>query len=136
VATSTNDPVTARFWLEIFDTPHDEGGQVEVELEYRPEDPYAIKMTFLNENTVWVFSRDLLRIGILDHVGMADVQIWPSPSHVYIRLEAGMDQWIVFRTSLRRVRDFVNRMYQAVPEGQESGWLNLDFIVNRLLQEG
>lgn len=68
--------------------------QVQTRLTYRVADPYAVEARFKvgsTDETVWTFSRDLLREGVEKKTGLGDVTIWPkkTPPHqaqIFIRL--------------------------------------------------
>jgi hypothetical protein len=110
------------------------------DLCYRSADPYAVRLTFHVDDYMmdWVFARTLLIGGLLEPVGVGDVEISPSrhdgvdtvqitlkPHHVYAVLEA----------PARMIAAFLKRTCQAVPLGTEHRHLDLDRLVSRLVQD-
>jgi hypothetical protein len=110
------------------------------DLCYKSTDPYAVRITLHVDNYTmdWVFARTLLIGGLLEPVGVGDVQISPSchdgvdtvqitliPHHVHAVLEA----------PARVIAAFLKRTCQAVPLGTEHRHLNLDRLVSRLVQD-
>jgi hypothetical protein len=114
-------------------------------LLYSRQDPYAVRIAFhvgLEEPVEWVFARDLLSRGIQGRQGIGDVQVRPSPG------PAGGEPGIVLNIELispygqarleipaREVIDFLRRAYQIVPDGQESGHIDIDAELNDLLRQ-
>ena len=114
-------------------------------LFYSRQDPYAVRIAFyvgLEEPVEWIFARDLLSRGIQGRQGIGDVQVWPSPgpaggepgSMLNIELISPHGQ-ARFETPAREVTDFLRRAHQIVPDGQESGHVDLDAELNDLLRQ-
>ncbi|MFE4061553.1 SsgA family sporulation/cell division regulator [Streptomyces sp. NPDC059096] len=65
-------------------------------LTYRVSDPYAVEARFRTDDqdeTVWVFARDLLRDGLERKSGLGDVAVWPDAGkhgrpRVFVRLSS------------------------------------------------
>ena len=114
-------------------------------LFYSRQDPYAVRIAFhvgLEEPVEWIFARDLLSRGIEGRQGIGGVQVRPSPgpagrepgSVLNIELISPYGQ-ARFATPAREVTDFARRAYQIVPDGQESGHIDLDAELNALLRQ-
>ena len=114
-------------------------------LFYSRLDPYAVRIAFhvgLEEPVEWIFARDLLSRGIQGRQGIGDVQVWPSPgpaggdpgSVLTIELISPHGQ-ARFETPAQGVTDFLRRAYRIVPDGQESGHVDLDAELNDLLRQ-
>lgn len=109
------------------------------------QDPYAVRIAFhvgLEEPVEWIFARDLLSRGIQGRQRIGDVQVRPSPapaggepgSVLNIELISPYGQ-ARFETLAREVTDFLRRAYQIVPDGQESGHIDIDAELNDLLRQ-
>ena len=109
------------------------------------QDPYAVRIAFhagLEEPVEWIFARDLLSHGIRGRQGIGDVQVRPSPgpaggepgSVLNIELISPYGQ-ARFETPAQEVADFLRRACQIVPDGQESGHIDIDAELNDLLRQ-
>ena len=109
------------------------------------QDPCAARIAFhagLEEPVEWIFARDLLSRGIQGRQGTGDVQVRPSPgpaggepgSVLNIELISPYGQ-ARFETPAREVTDFLRRACQIVPDGQESGHIDIDAELNDLLRQ-
>jgi hypothetical protein len=87
----------ARLWMRLHRTEQDKGQRLAVRLVYRTADPYAVTAVFnhgTDEETEWLFSRELLVDGLHESVGIGDVIVWPSADEasgrqrVFIRLRS------------------------------------------------
>ncbi|MGH3296758.1 MAG: SsgA family sporulation/cell division regulator [Trebonia sp.] len=114
-------------------------------LFYTDQDPYAVRIAFhagLDEPVEWIFARELLSRGTRGRQGIGDVQVRPSPgpaggepgSVLNIELISPYGQ-ARFETAAREVTDFLHRAYQIVPDGQESGHIDIDAELNHLLRQ-
>lgn len=114
-------------------------------LIYSRQDPYAVRIAFhvgLGEPVEWIFARDLLSRGIQGRQGIGDVQVRPSPvsaggepgSLLNIELISPCGQ-ARFETPAWEVADFLRRAYQIVPDGKESGHIDIDAELNDLLRQ-
>jgi hypothetical protein len=115
-------------------------------LFYSRQDPYAVRIAFhvgLEEPVEWIFDRDLLSRGIQGRQGgIGDVQVRPSPrptggepgSVLNIELISPYGR-ARFETPAREVTDFLRRAYQIVPDGQESGHIDIDAELNDLFRQ-
>ena len=114
-------------------------------LFYSRQDPYAVRIAFhagLEEPVEWIFARDLLSRGILGRRGIGDVQVWPSPGPVggergsVLTIELTSPRGRArLETPAREVADFLRRAHQIVPDGQESGHIDIDAELNDLLRQ-
>ncbi|GAA2426742.1 SsgA family sporulation/cell division regulator [Streptomyces coeruleofuscus] len=87
----------ARIWMRLHRTEQDKGQRLAVRLVYRTADPYAVTAVFnhgTDEETEWLFARELLVDGLHESVGIGDVIVWPSADEasgrqrVFIRLRS------------------------------------------------
>ncbi len=106
----------------------DQGVSVTADFQYNPQEPYTVQMVLSMPGTpsvTWVFSRDLLRAGLLFSVGIGDVRIRPHPFGVIIGLihPSGISQFFAFPEPLI---EFIGRTLSAVPDGQEENFYPLD----------
>ena len=70
------------------------------------------------------------------------MQVWPSPGPVGGEPGSVLNIELIspygqarFATPAREVTDFARRAYQIVPDGQESGHIDLDAELNALLRQ-
>jgi hypothetical protein len=107
-------------------------------LGYAPSDPYAISATFRTSDgdVTWVFGRDLIEDGLRMPSGEGDVAVWPSISDgrgvVCLSLDSPSGSALL-EADLHAMRAFLDASYDLVPMGQESGHLDLDETLARLL---
>jgi Streptomyces sporulation and cell division protein, SsgA len=111
---------------------------VPAELVYDTNEPLAVWVTFWSnsgESVVWVFSRELLAGGLTGPVGQGDIGIWPS------RKESGYSVCLALNSPdgsalLECERDdlvsFVARMYEVLPESEESDRLDIDTMLDEI----
>lgn len=114
-------------------------------LSYSSGDPYAVSIGFhvgLDEPVEWTFGRDLLAAGTTGAAGEGDVKIWPSVNSrggfagivANIQISSPHGQ-ASFEAPVRALADFLQRTYDAVPEGRESAYVNIDEELADLLRE-
>jgi hypothetical protein len=114
----------------IASTP--EAREIPACLRYERDDPFAVRISFpptasLDGSEVeWTFGRELLAAGLRGPAGSGDVQMWPcGPLRTVLEFHTpegtAMVQFLT--TDLMR---FLDRSYDVVPEGSESGQLDLD----------
>ncbi|MEU1074525.1 MULTISPECIES: SsgA family sporulation/cell division regulator [unclassified Streptomyces] len=119
--------------------------RIPVELTYRADDPYAVRMTFHlpgDEPVTWTFGRELLLDGINSPTGDGDVHIAPARAEelrdVHIRLQVGGEQ-ASFRAGAGPLVAFLDRTDKLVPLGQERALGDfdghLDEALGRILAE-
>jgi hypothetical protein len=109
------------------------------DIEYSPEDPYAVRVTFhtgTDEVVAWTFARALLTDGVTHPVGDGDVQVWPSntggaPS-VCLSLSSPSGR-ALFEAPLCDLVQFLTRTYSCVPTGHESDFVDVDAELALLL---
>ncbi|MFF7369807.1 SsgA family sporulation/cell division regulator [Streptomyces tricolor] len=87
----------ARLWMRLHHTEQDKGQRLAVRLVYRAADPYAVTAVFnhgTDDETEWLFARELLVGGLHESAGIGDVIVWPSVDEasgrqrVFIRLRS------------------------------------------------
>lgn len=114
---------------------------VQAELRYEAQDPYAVVAVFATETTQvrWVFARDLLSEGLYDPAGDGDVHVWPClgarGSAVVIIELCSPDGEAVLQAKSADVTEFLQRAYELVPAGEESGRVNMDVALAALLEQ-
>ena len=112
---------------------------------YSHDDPYALGVAFevgLEKPVEWTFARDLLAMGIEGREGLGDVTVWPSAdsqsgapcSVLHIELSSPFGQ-AHFEAPAREISDFLRRTYQIVPNGEESGHIDVEAELNDLLRQ-
>ena len=121
-------------------------------LYYSGSDPYAVRMAFhvgTDEPVEWIFARDLLASGIRSRQGEGDVKVWPSAKSwaepdrsrvgsectlLNIELTSPFGQ-AHFEAPAQAMVAFLQRTYQIVPAGQESGFVDIETELNDLLRQ-
>ena len=125
-------------------------------LYYSGSDPYAVRMAFhvgTDEPVEWIFARDLLAAGIDARQGEGDVKVWPSAQScaesdglevigdahtegtvLNIELSSPFGQ-AHFEAPAQAMGAFLQRTYQIVPAGQESGHIDIEAELNDLLRQ-
>ncbi|MFG3281384.1 SsgA family sporulation/cell division regulator [Streptomyces sp. NPDC048111] len=114
-------------------------------LQYDAGDPFAVRVCFEIQEDVavtWTIERDLLARGLAEEAGDGDVRV--SPRTVDGRREArielagcGLDgAWgcAVFCAWEPALRHFLDRTYEAVPEGEET--VDVDAFLHEVLAAG
>ena len=129
-------------------------------LSYTSADPYAVRMAFdvgTDEPVEWILARDLLAAALHGPEGIGDVRAWPSAASCdpdagivpegantegatagYVILNIAMSSpfgQAQFEASARAIGAFLERTYQVVPAGQESGYLDFDAELTELLSQ-
>jgi hypothetical protein len=124
-------------------------------MSYDSADPYAVRMAFdvgTDQPVEWTLARDLLAAALHAREGIGDVQAWPSaascdPAAGIVEEGAAAGHSILniamsspfgqaqFEASARTVGEFLQRTYQLVPAGQESGYLDFDAELTELLSQ-
>ena len=101
-----------------------------------------VRRAGLEEPVEWIFARDLLSRGIQGREGIGDVQVRLSPgpkgggpgSVLNIELTSPYGQ-ARFEAPAGEVTEFLRRAYQIVPDGQESGHIDIDAELHDLLRQ-
>jgi hypothetical protein len=109
-----------------------------VSLRYSAADPYAVRAVFSGDGmeVEWVFARELLRNGLTHPVGDGDVHVWPSwgtGRELLMISLSSPDGQAVLEAGAEDVRSFLDRTTVVVPDGKESGYLDLEAALARLL---
>lgn len=106
--------------------------RITASLAFYSDDPYAVHMTFHardgQEDVEWMFSRQLLSVGLLMPAGDGDVRVWPGPESsgaTYLQLRSPHGE-AMFQAERGHFIDFLLRSYVVVPPGCESRYLDLD----------
>ena len=110
-------------------------------LEYRAEEPYAIRATFRTGITdiEWMFARDLLLEGLQRPSGEGDVVMWPERHDdvplLLIALNSPSGQ-AVLECDSAHVELFMRRTFQIVPIGEETASMDIDGTIAAILRDG
>jgi hypothetical protein len=137
---NTPTAVTAELFLRMV-VDSDRTVDVECALEYRAEEPYAVRATFRTgtADIEWMFARDLLADGLLRPTGEGDVVVWPEHSGpaplVLLALNSPSGQ-AVLEADRAVVSAFLDRTWEIVPRGSEGGAMDVDRWINAILGEG
>lgn len=130
-------PVTHTVTMECFDVDG-RVGQLEAELCYVPADPYAVTVRFSSggQTVPWTFARDLLARGRSGPAGVGDVQARPDVDRdgfavtvLELQSQEGM---FTARARTSEVGAFLARTFEAVPDGAESGQVDVDAAIAAL----
>ena len=109
-------------------------------LEYRSEEPYAIRATFRTGITdiEWMFARDLLLEGLQRPSGEGDVVMWPERHQVALLLIAlnSPSGQAVLECESAHVEHFLRRTFEMVPLGMESASMDIDGAIAAILRDG
>ena len=129
--TRTAETITELVELEFVD-PQGESTALQADLVFDPADPFAVTMVFRNstQEVRLTFGRELLVEGLYEPTGDGDVHVWPCLSSngtaVVIVELCSPDGELLVQAHSRVVNSFVNRMLAAVPDGQESAFVDFD----------
>jgi hypothetical protein len=126
-------------------------------LYYNRNDPYAIRMAFhigAGEPVEWIFARDLIAAGLDSPEGTGDVRAWPSSGmarepaadgladedaaagHEILNIEVSSPSGCAhFEIAAAAMSEFLQRTYQIVPAGEESGFLDIEAELNDILRQ-
>ncbi|MEU8588988.1 SsgA family sporulation/cell division regulator [Streptomyces sp. NPDC048664] len=116
-----------------------------VELGYDAGDPYAVRAVFRTVGSVggagvveWFFGRDMLTRALRGHAGHGDVRMWSGDGLgrdvLYIALSPPAGS-VLLEIPVEGVESFLGQTLQMVPPGSESGRLDLDAELERLLAD-
>ena len=132
--------VTAELFLRMA-VDSDRTVEVPCSLEYRAEEPYAVRATFRTgpADIEWLFARDLLIEGLDRPAGEGDVVIWPEFSGsvplVLMALSSPSGQ-AVLEADRPLVEAFLERTLDIVAAGAESEAVDVDGWITAILGEG
>lgn len=111
--------------------------QLEAELAYDAEDPFAVTMTFRTRSgdVPWVFHRELLLNGMSNPAGDGDVRISPSididgRAVTMIELQSNTGSFVA-QARTPEVYEFVTGTLNLVPLGAEV--IDVDAMIDTLL---
>ncbi|AUG81576.1 SsgA family sporulation/cell division regulator [Kitasatospora sp. MMS16-BH015] len=112
--------------------------QVEAWLEYRVEDPYAVRLVFgarcslSDEPVVWVFARQLLADGLDGATGLGDVRVWPhDPEQMVVELRSATASALML-IGTDEIRVFLAAAHGLVPPGGEGDLIDWDTAIAEL----
>ncbi|MDK1476030.1 SsgA family sporulation/cell division regulator [Streptomyces sp. 549] len=107
---------------------------------YDRHDPLAVRAVFPAPpeleapDTVWIFGRELLEVGLHAPAGIGDVHVRPcGPDRTAVELHAPEGMALIEFGTLE-LRRFLWRSYALVPQGQEHHNLGLDQDLTELLR--
>jgi hypothetical protein len=92
-----------------------------VDLQYRSDDPHAVTMRFQarDQESIWLVGRELLADGLLAPAGLGDVRLRPEGGDVLVLELFTEDSHAVFHLSAEELDRFLQSTYAAVPAGRE-----------------
>lgn len=105
---------------------------VPARLLYRPEDPYAVHVTFHVGSRLpvhWTFARDLLVEGVFRPSGHGDVRVWPTTAEgrsVVCLALSSPDGDALLQAPTVPLGAWLERTLRVVPPGRETELLGLD----------
>jgi hypothetical protein len=112
-------------------------GTAGVRLQYDGQDPYAVSLEVMPKDgsrSLWTFARELLFDGYIDLVGMGNVVVCPAEDTDELLIEiCDTNGHFIIRLAQHLVWDFLERTCLLVPLGTESGFLDIDGLITRLL---
>jgi hypothetical protein len=130
--------VSAELGLSLVVPEHGEVPLV-ASIDYRADDPYAVKMAFhvgTDEPVEWIFARELLAAGIEGPAGEGDVQVWPEDTDgsdiLNIALSSPFGE-ARFAAPLSATAEFLRSTYGIIPAGSEGDFIDLDAELDELL---
>jgi hypothetical protein len=140
--TARPTPVTAVLQVNLV-VPLAPCAPVEATLDYRPEDPYAVRIAFRTQATStaveWAFARQLLTDGLTAPSGAGDVRTWPSQVEgepvVCLSLLSPTGS-ALFELPAGALLEFLACTYVAVPHDHECDHVDLDRELDDLLRSG
>jgi len=104
-----------------------------VDLQYRSDDPHAVTMRFQarDQESIWLVGRELLADGLLAPTGLGDVRLRPEGGDVLVLELFTEDSHAVFHLSAGELDRFLQSTYAAVPAGREV--LDFELLLKDLL---
>lgn len=112
---------------------------LQARLDYTSDEPHAVVLTITEKgrDIVWRFDRALLRDGCSVPAGDGDVRIQPGSHASRIRITLGHSKAdpVTLEGSVHLAVVFLDRIYQAVPEGREHEWMQLDREIEELFMD-
>ncbi|KJK46528.1 hypothetical protein UK23_23305 [Lentzea aerocolonigenes] len=104
-----------------------------VDLQYRSDDPHAVTMRFQtrDQESTWVCGRELLSDGLLSPAGIGDVRLRPDHGDVLVLELFTEDSHAVFHLSADELGRFLDSTYAVVPAGREA--LDFELLLKDLL---
>ncbi|MFE4956133.1 SsgA family sporulation/cell division regulator [Streptomyces sp. NPDC056653] len=107
---------------------------------YASDDPFAVTVdlsTAERDTVSWTFSRDLLDAGTRHRAGLGDVRVWPTPTlsgNRLLNLSVGtFPNSAHFFMDAERIKKWLDRTYEIVPAGSESGVVDWEAAIAFLL---
>lgn len=107
---------------------------------YASDDPFAVTVdlfTTERDSVIWTLSRDLLDAGMRHTAGLGDVRVWPTPTPSgkrLLNLSVGpFPDSAHFVMDVERMKKWLDRTYEIVPAGSESGLIDWDAAIGFLL---
>jgi len=139
---SNQNPVIADIAVAVTFECVDEDGhshQIETELGYRRQDPYAATMTFATAEgaLTWTVGRDLLARGVHEPTGEGDVHVFPGLGRrgqaiTFIDLRSP-DGELLLEARSEQLQRFLDQTYDLVPQDCEMEEIDFDLLIGQLL---
>lgn len=115
-----------------------DGIPLSAEWSYRSDDPYAVTLTIQDGDVEqsWTFARDLLDVGMMSGtaMGIGDIRIWTCDNeelHIFLTSKFGEARITLDHGD---AVDFICAAYEAVPEGDEEDFMDLDGEIEEFLK--
>lgn len=130
--------ITAEITLNLV-IGHEYGVPVPANFSYSAHDPLSVTAEFhaAGSTVQWVFARDLLHSGTMSPVGDGDVTCWPATvsgkKTICIALRSPSGQALL-EAPAEQIDAFLQRSFDAVPEGTESAHLDIDAVIDEILR--
>lgn len=131
--------VTAELSLRMV-VDSDRTVEVPCALEYRAEEPYAVRATFRTgvADIEWMFSRELMLEGLQRPSGEGDVVIWPEnhgPAPLILLALNSPSGQAVMECDRPHIELFLRRSFDIVAVGEESSVIDIDACIDAILGE-
>jgi hypothetical protein len=111
---------------------------VDVNLDYDPKDPHAIRITLAllgSDPVTWLVGRALLANGLTSPSGEGDIRVAPVSDDTALLEFRSADGEAWFRILIPEIAEFLEDTYEVVPQNCESEWLDLDGALSKLIAE-
>ena len=130
--------VAAELGLRLV-VPGQGGVPLTATLNYRGDDPYAIRVSFhvgMDDPVEWIFARDLLAVGMQTPAGEGDVRVWPAaPGQDVLNLSLSSPFGQAhFEAPLAALSGFLLRTFEVVPPGRECDFIDIEGELKELIR--
>ncbi|MFE6281384.1 SsgA family sporulation/cell division regulator [Streptomyces sp. NPDC057877] len=134
------DHIVVEFMVKLVLGP-EEAVPIPARFVYDLREPFAVCLEFPRPDgggvTQWVFARELLADGLRRPAGEGDVRFWPpcdrNGGNDLRMLIRGTTGSAILELPQAPLREWLGRTWGAVAPGQESGLVDWDAVLHRLL---